>query len=290
MNKAFENLLLAVKKAKSGNISSFESEDNFWKAETDKAGNGFAIIRFLPALSEDDIPFVKTYNHGFQGPTGKWFIESCPTTIGQPCPVCEANSPLWNSGTQENKDLVRKRKRRTTYIANILVVSDPKNPDNEGKVFLFKFGPKIFDKIADKIEPPRDERGNLIDPDEEPMNPFDPISGANFKLKIRKVEGYSNFDKSEFEKPSELKNWDTIKTQLHDLSKFVNPQSFKSYDELKAKFESVYAESGSATSSSSVDVEKPQAKEKAPKVSVKEDTPPWEDDDDLEYFKRLAEE
>ena len=210
MNNQFQNILDAMKKANAPAGGGNKDNENMWRAETDKAGNGFAIIRFLPAKSADELPFVKVYDHGFQGPTGKWFIEKCPTTLGHNCPVCEANGPLWNSGIEANKEIVRKRKRRVSYVTNVLVVSDPKNPDNEGKVFQFKFGKKIFDKLMDAMQPPVDEKGRPIDPDEQPMNPFDLNEGANFKLKIRKVEGYANFDKSEFEQPTEVENSDEV--------------------------------------------------------------------------------
>lgn len=288
-NKAFQNLLSAVQKAKNGTPANRdETESLFWKAEGDKAGNGYAIIRFLPGKTEDDVPFVKTYNHGFQGPTSKWFIENCPTTIGENCPVCTANGPLWNSGLESDKEIVRKRKRRISYIANVLVVSDPKNPDNEGKVFLFKFGQKIFDKLVDKLQPPVDDKGNPIDPDDEPMNPFDPVEGANFKLKMRKVEGFSNFDKSEFEKASKIENWDDVVTQLHDINQFVDPKSFKSYADLETKFNMVVGNVGNTP------VRKPVVKDEddAPvtkKVEAKK-VESSDDEDDLDYFRKLAED
>lgn len=290
-NKAFQNLLSAVQKAKNGTPAQRDDNSNFWKAETDKAGNGYAVIRFLPGKSEDDTPFVKTYNHGFQGPAGKWYIENCPTTIGEQCPVCTANGPLWNSGNDKDKEVVRQRKRRISYIANVLVVSDPKNPDNEGKVFLFKFGAKIFDKLVDKLQPPVDEKGNLIDPDEQPMNPFDPVEGANFKLKIRKVEGYSNFDKSEFEKVSEVDNWDDIVGQLHDLGQFTDPKSFKSYADLETKFNLVVGNSARPAVRVSDDDDTPPAPKAkpAPKKEVKEESNEEDDDSDLSYFRKLAE-
>jgi hypothetical protein len=300
-NKAsFANLLAAVEKAKNGTPANRDNE-NYWRCMQDKAGNGFAIIRFLPAKTDDDIPFVKTYSHGFQGPTGKWFIDDCPTTIEQNCPVCDANGVLWATGIESDKEIVRKRKRKTSYIANVLIVSDPKNPDNEGKVKLFKFGSKIFDKIKDAIDPPKDERGNLIDPDDEPMNPFDPDDGANFKLKIRKVEGismknnkvegYSNFDKSEFDKPSKLDNWDSIKDQLHDLNALVDPKKFKSYDDLEKKFNQVWNGKGNtkvtpvgeeAEDEEFLRTAAAAAKSKSAKSA--DDTV----DQDLEYFIKLA--
>jgi hypothetical protein len=280
----------AVNKAKNGTPSNKSSDDTMWKLEGDKAGNGMAVIRFLPAKDDESVPFVKVFSHGFQGPTSKWFIEDCPTTIGQNCPACEANGVLWNSGKESDKEIVRKRKRRTAYVANILVVSDPKNPDNDGKVMQFKFGQKIFDKIIDKINPPVDDKGNLIDPDDIPVNPFDPIEGANFKLKMRKLDGYANFDKSEFGPIEEIgskKDIAAIVSKLHDLSAYTNPSKFKTYDELSAKLSSAVGVLASVKASNS------QLEESAPPKSSAKATPSKDDDDDedgMDYFKKLADE
>ena len=282
---AFANILNAINKMSETGFT--REDDNFWKAETDKAGNGFAVIRFLPGKTDEEVPFVKMYDHGFQGPAGKWFIEKCPTTIGHECPVCQANGPLWNSGRESDKEIVRKRKRRVSYIANVLVVSDPKNPDNEGKVFLFKFGKKIFDKIKDAISPPPEF------PDEQPMNPFDAAEGSNFKLKIRKVEGYANFDKSEFEKPSEVENLETVLTQLNDLQKFIDPKSYKSFDELQSKFKQVVgaAPAAKAPKADPVEEEDYDVTNDIPQTSKKASPPPSGDEDDsLDYFRKLAED
>jgi hypothetical protein len=301
-SKMFENILGAMKKMNDSGGSSNKDNENMWRAEQDKAGNGFAIIRFLPARSEDDLPFVKIFDHGFQGPTGKWFIEKCPTTIGQNCPVCEANGPLWNSGRDSDKEIVRKRKRRQSYITNVLVISDPKNPDNEGKVFKFKIGKKIFEKLMDAMQPPVDEKGNPIDPDEVPMNPFDLVEGANFKLKIRKVEGYANFDKSEFEAPSAVENADEVLSQVHDLQMYVDPTTFKDYDTLEAKFNQVVsskqAPARKTADQMNDDLDEddiPFKKEKAEpaKTKAKPASKPAkeeanDDDDDLDYFRKLA--
>jgi gp32 DNA binding protein like len=304
--KAFASLLGAVEKMKAGTQGNSDDQ-NFWKLEGDKAGNGRATIRFLPAKDDDSAPFVKTFSHGFQSDSGKWFIEQCPTTIGQNCPVCEANGPLWNSGRESDKEIVRKRKRKVSYVANVLVVEDPANPDNEGKVFLWKFGQKIFDKIVDKIKPQFD--------DEQPMNPFDAVEGANFKLKMRRVEGYANFDKSEFGEVEAIGNDKEIAKiveQLHDLGKFVDPKSFKSYDDLQTRFESVVnGRTGGVAKKAKVeddedDSDSAFAKKAAAKAKKDddEDEPPWEgkdtlkgkkaaasddDDEDLEFFKKLAE-
>jgi len=182
-------------------------DDNFWKPETDKAGNGYAVIRFLPSPAvdgEDALPWVKIFDHGFKGPGG-WYIENSLTTLNQKDPVSEYNSLLWNSGIEANKGIAREQKRRLKYISNILVIEDSKNPENEGKVFLFRYGKKIFDKITEAMNPQFE--------DEKAINPFDFWAGANFKLKIRKVEGYQNYDKSEFDSPSASFNGDDGKLE-----------------------------------------------------------------------------
>jgi hypothetical protein len=206
-------------------------DDRFWRAEPDKMGNGFAVIRFLPAINGEDCPWVKVYSHAFQGPGG-WYIENSLTTLNQKDPVSELNSQLWNTGSEEDKNIARIRKRKTTYISNILVIKDEANPQNEGKVFLFKYGTKIFDKIQEKMKPEFK--------DEDAIDPFNFWAGCNFKLKIRKIGGYTNYDKSEFDSPSALFNGDDnqiekIWNQEIGLSEFVNPSNFKSYDELKKR-------------------------------------------------------
>lgn len=291
--KSFNRLLEAVQKAKE--TTSFkESSEATYYPEVDASGSGFAVIRFLPAKNEEDVPFVKLFNHGFKNPdTGRWYIENCPTTIGGSCPCCESNGPLWN-GTDEDKAVARARKRKKSYYANILVVQDPKNPENEGRTFLFRFGQKIFDKITDCIQPEF--------PDDEPMNPFDLEEGANFKLKIRRVEGYANVDKSEFEKADAVDlDWDTVKSQLFDLNDLVAADKFKSYDELKAKFNKIVGNSDNmddlpktrkaAPAQEDTDAEPALAPKKetkpakpAPKVESEDD------DDDLSFFKALADE
>ncbi len=258
-------------------------EDNFWKPEVDKAGNGYAVIRFLPAPStdgDDGLPWVKVFNHGFQGPGG-WYIENSLTTLGQKDPVSEYNSQLWNSGIEANKEIARKQKRRLSYYANIYVVEDPKNPENEGKVFLYKFGKKIFDKINESMNPQFE--------DEKAVNPFDLWAGANFKLKIRKVEGYQNYDKSEFESPSVLGGFDDDKLESiwkkeYSLKEFLLPENFKSYDELKARLDKVLGVDGGAPVPRTT-VEQAKA---APVKKVV--MPEVADDDDLAYFSKLAEE
>ncbi len=286
-SKAFENLLAAANKARSGGSTYSDDKENQWMAEQDKAGNGFAIIRFLPGKTEDDIPFVKIYNHGFQNESGKWFVENCPTTLEKNCPVCEANGVLWNSGIEANKDIVRKRKRKLKYASNVLVVQDSKNPENEGKVFIFKYGQKIFDKIVYAMQPAVDDKGNPIDPDEVPINPFDPVEGANFKLKIRKVDGFANFDKSEFEDTSEIKNFDEIITQIHSLEDIVAPSKFKDFDALKEKLDKVLG--GTPTVKEKNDDEKFVEKAKnVTKTTVVDDDE--DDESTMEMFRSLAED
>jgi hypothetical protein len=213
------------------NKSNDYKDDRFWRPTLDSASNGYAVIRFLPAVEGEDIPWVKLYSHAFKG-KGGWFIHNCPTTLGEKCPVCEANSELWNSGTESDKRIARDRKRKLNYISNIMVVEDPAAPQNKGKVFLFKYGKKIFEKIQEQMNPEFD--------DETAVNPFDFWKGANFKLKIRKVEGYVNYDKSEFSAASELFEGDDAKLEAlwkkqYALKEFVNPKEFKSYPELKTK-------------------------------------------------------
>ena len=210
-------------------------DDRFWMPQRDQSGNGYAVIRFLPACEGEELPWAKYYEHTFQGPGG-WYIEKSRTTLNEKDPVSEMNSRLWNSGVESDKDIARARKRQTRYVSNIMVVSDPANPDNEGKVFLYRFGPKIFNKIQEAMQPEFQ--------DEEPLNPFDFWGGADFKLKIRKVGGYVNYDKSEFAPSTELFEGDDsalerVWNQQHKLGEFVNPETFKSYDELKEKLDAV---------------------------------------------------
>lgn len=262
-------------------------DERIWKPVMDKSGNGYAVIRFLPAVEGEDMPWAKIWNHAFQGPTGQWYIENSLTTVGQNDPVSEYNTRLWNSGVESDKEIARKQKRKLQYYSNIYVVEDPANPQNEGKVFLFRYGKKIFDKIMEAMQPAFQ--------DETPVNPFDFWEGANFKLKIRKVDGYWNYDKSEFDAPSALfDNDDDIealwKTQ-HSLADFTGPSNFKSYDELKARLDAVLA--GTVTVGKAVDV-----MEDAPVAEPKVDTAPApaptvseEDDDDaMSYFEKLANE
>lgn len=258
-------------------------DDRFWRPELDKSSNGYAVIRFLPAFGNEDLPFVKTYSHAFQG-TGGWFIENCPTTTGGKCPVCEANNLLWNSGLDSDKDIARQRKRKMQYISNILVVSDPSNPQNEGKNFLYKYGKKIFDKINEAMSPEFE--------DEEAINPFDFWKGADFKLKVRKVAGYINYDKSEFESQSAL--FDGDDTRLEDLWKseyslkdIIAPDQFKSYEELKARLNDVL---GNDIRSTQDDAVTETAETSEPEVTTAPAAAPTAEteEDALSFFNKLA--
>ena len=266
---------------------SSDSRDNYWKAEVDKSGNGMATIRFLPASEkdgEDELPWVKVFSHGFQGPGGQWLIDYCLTTKNQQCPICEHNSTLWNSGIEANKEVVRKQKRKLSYISNIYVVSDPKNPENEGKVFLFKYGKKIFDKITEAMSPEF--------ADETPINPFDMWKGANFKLKIRKVEGYQNYDKSEFESAAPLLDDDDglekVWKQEYCLKDLVGDSEFKSFDQLKSRLDKVLGLNGETVSAKTT-VEQMKSLPKKPVVDESQVMPEIEDDD-MAYFSKLADE
>lgn len=263
-------------------------DTRFWRPSVDKSGNGYAVIRFLPSPQNEDMPWVQLWSHSFQGPTGKWYIENSLTTINQKDPVSEHNSALWNSGLDSDKDVARKQKRRLSYIANIYVVKDPSNPENEGEVKLFKFGKKIFDKLNDMMNPEFD--------DETPVNPFDLWEGANFKLKIRNVEGYRNYDKSEFDSPEPLSededDLERIWNSEYALNEFIGETNFKTYDELKERLNYVLD-----LSSDHSPVERPMTTREEPVVQSRKETveeasdDPWanDDDDGLTYFEKLAE-
>ena len=265
------------------------SDERFWKPEVDKTGNGYAVLRFLPAVEGEELPWARVWSHAFQGPGG-WYIENSLTTLGQKDPVSEENSKLWNTGSDADKEIARKRKRKLSYYTNMLVVSDPNHPENEGKVFLYKFGKKIFDKITEAMKPEFE--------DEKAINPFDFWEGANCKLKIRKVEGYWNYDKSEFESPSKVKESDeeieALWKKQYPLKEFSAPTNFKSYDDLKAKFERVVYGSGKTTTADEVDIPPVSAAveevSETSKVDVPtSDTPPSNDEDDtMNYFSKLV--
>jgi hypothetical protein len=292
----FETLMKEVEKIANPQSESRGADDRYWQPEVDKAGNGYAVIRFLAPPKGEELPWVRIWNHGFQGPAGKWYIENSLTTLGKADPVSEYNTELWNSGSEANKEIARKQKRKLSYVVNILVVKDQAHPENEGKVFLYKFGKKIFDKIKDIAEPQFE--------DEKPINPFDFWEGANFKLKIRNVEGYRNYDKSEFDGISAISEDDAeiekIWSKQHSLVQFLEAKNFKSYDELKKKFEMVMGLNGASTAAvkpaADVDLDDvatarvAQKTEKAPvKVPAKEVD--FDDDEDsLSYFAKLAED
>ena len=278
----FENLTNQLNKE---NAPGGSSEDNaYWKPEVDKTGNGYAVIRFLPCVEEEDAPFVRYWDHGFQGPGG-WYIEKSLTTLGQKDPVGEYNSQLWNSGLEENKDQARKQKRRLHYVSNIYVVKDPANPQNEGKVFLFMFGKKIFDKINDLVNPSFQ--------DEEPVNPFDLLEGANFKMKIRNVEGYRNYDKSEFDSAGPLfedeSMYDDVLESLRPLAPVIAPSEFKSYAELKARFHRVMGWDQNQFEEKAPRTERAAEMPKAEEDDVPFSTSDDEDEEGLDFFKKLAE-
>ncbi len=286
-----------VKEVEKMNSSSSSSDERLWKLECDKAGNGYAVIRFLPAPNGEDLPFVKLYSHAFQGPGG-WYIENSLTTLGQKDPVSEINTELWNNGTDAGKELARKQKRKLTYISNIYVVKDPANPQNEGKVFLFKYGKKIFDKLTAAMQPEFE--------DEEAIDPFDFWQGANFKLKAKNVAGYRNYDSSEFATASPLLDDDdameAIWKKQYSLAELVAPDQFKSYDELKKRLNYVLGSKGSSRIDEEVAEEEEYSRGPAPSLSedlrselnnlqptrrapvVEED----EEDDALSYFAKLA--
>jgi len=301
MGSLTEKLVKQVEKMNSSTGS--KDDDRLWKPAMDKSGVGSAVIRFLPAPEGSDLPWAQVWSHAFQGPGG-WLIDNCLTTLGQQCPVCEKNRVLWNSGSDADKEEARKQKRKLSYYANIYVVRDPANPDNEGRVFLYKFGKKIFDKIMAAMQPEFD--------DEQPINPFDFWEGANFKLKLKKVAGYWNYDASEFASSSPLLDGDDDKLEtlykgLYDLNAFVDPKEFKSYDDLKKRLDYILGLRGvpkmqdpetqdeeaqwererrgdfSETSSSSTDFNS---------IASSSSSSSYEDEDEddaLSYFQRLAE-
>lgn len=281
------------------------SDDRFWKPEIDKAGNAYAVIRFLPAPSGEDVPFIRIWDHGFQGPGG-WYIEKSLTTFGAgtPDPCTEYNSQLWNSGIEANKELVRKQKRRLSYYSNIYVVSDPNRPQNEGKVFLYKYGKKIFEKLNEAMHPPFDDQGRSPDhPQYDPsnaFNPFDLWEGANLKLKIRKVDGYPNYDKSEFDRTGPLLGDDAelekVWKSQHSLQELLDPKHFKSYDELKKRLEKALglADTKRTVSHDDDEVDYAPVQKAAPMKEAASSPAPWDnssnddDDEDLSFFKKLA--
>lgn len=277
-----DQLVSAAEQAGGGSSTNKYADDRFWKPTVDKANNGYAVIRFLPAAEGNDLPWNRYWDHGFKGPQGRWYIEKSLTSVGMDDPVGELNSRLWNTGLESDKQTARNQKRRLHYVSNIRVISDPANPDNEGKVFLYQYGKKIFDKLMDAMQPEF--------ADEDPINPFDFWNGANFKLKIRDVEGYRNYDKSEFAAVAALDDDDEklekIYDSLHDLREFTDPAQYKSYNELKAKLMSVLGEEASAGAPKLEDeiklgMESPAPSMKEAPSSTIEQTMSSDGDDDL---------
>lgn len=313
-NTDFSKISTEFEKITTPRAAGSYGDDRVWKLEVDKAGNGTAVIRFLPRTIKtvngveemDELPWIRIYNHGFQGPTGRWFIEECPSTIGKECPVCQANSELWNSGIEANKEIVRKRKRRMSYIANVLIISDPKHPENEGQVRLFKFGKKIFDKIMDKARPTFE--------DEDPVNVFDLWAGADFKLRQRKVEGYPNYDQSVFMESSQIADSDEaileIVNRQYLLKEFTDPSKFKPFEELDKKMKTVLTNArsnaeefesndsgddtpfvgGATTTSTAKKVEERKVNTPKPAVASSTTAASNDDDDDdtMAYFRNLV--
>ena len=299
---SLDKLLGAVESENQSQEKKSYVDERLWKPELDKTGNGYAVIRFLPAVNGEDMPWAKIWNHAFQGPTGQWYIENSLTTIGQKDPVSEMNTSYWNSGLESDKEIARRQKRKLQYYSNIYVVSDSKHPENEGKVFLFRYGKKIFDKIMEAMQPAFD--------DEVAVNPFDFWEGANFKLKIRKVDGYWNYDKSEFESSSALFDKDDLIEEVwkkqYSLKEFNAPTNFKSYDELKTRLSLVLAGTTTVGSAVTFMEDEPVAtatfvdtkEEPAPTITVASSDPSItvtagnaqaeEDEDTMDYFQKLA--
>ena len=264
-------------------------DERLWKPQVDKAGNGYAVIRFLPAPKGEELPWVRVWNHAFQGPTGQWFIENSLTTLNQKDPVSEYNSQLWNSGVESDKEIARKQKRKLQYYSNVYIVQDSTNPENEGKVMLYRYGKKIFDKLMETMQPAFE--------DEKAINPFDLWEGANFKLKIRKVDGYWNYDKSEFDSVTPLKSTDeeleSIWNAEHSLADFVAPSNFKSYDELKTRLDAVLSGTVVAAKTAAAMIEEDETPFTPTFKSEPAPTPTSvdnEDDDAMSYFEKLANE
>ena len=299
MSSSLDKLRAAMETASpadGGKQKSF-SDDTMWKPELDKTGNGYAVVRFLPTPEGEEMPWVSYFDHGFQGPGG-WYIEKSLTTINKQDPVSEYNTQLWNTGIEANKDIARKQKRRLHYVSNVYVISDPKNPDNEGKVFKYRYGKKIFEALKEAISPAFE--------DEKAINPFDlREEGANFKIKIRKVDGYWNYDKSEFDKPAPLfddeNRLNEVFGSIHSLSGIIAPSEFKTYEELQEKLQRVLGTTGSNSTAESI----AQDEGEVPWANVNTETVATEpviesvetsagvsadEDDAMDYFKKLAQD
>ena len=293
--KSLERILDQSEKMAQGNSQSY-TDDRIWKAATDKTGNGYAVIRFLPEPEGEETPWVEKFTHGFKGESG-WYIENCPTSLkGQTkCPVCEENNKLWNTEIEANQNIARNRKRRREFYSNILVVKDPANPENEGNVFLFKYGKKIWDKLSESMAPEFD--------DDVPVNPFDMFEGANFKLKVRRVAGFPNYDASDFDNVSEVAagvedEMEAIYNKLYSLKELVDVSNFKPYDELKARLNTVLGVDTTEDEDEETAPEpKQETKEPAKAKTAEEEETPWvgkdadgDADDNLEFFKSLTDD
>ena len=284
-SNSLDKLLNAVRVENAPQEKKSYVDNRLWKPELDQSGNGYAVIRFLPSPEGEDLPWAKVWNHAFQGPTGQWYIENSLTTIGQKDPVSEYNSKLWNSGVESDKEIARKQKRKLQYFSNILVVSDQKHPENEGRVFLFRYGKKIFDKMMEAMQPAFE--------DESPINPFDFWEGADFKLKIRKVDGFWNYDKSEFAAASPIADdeskIETIWKSQYSLAEKLDASNFKSYDELSTRFHAVISGTTTVGNVSEEMSDEPIA---TPVVDTKPVESPVtskeEEDDTMDYFSKLA--
>tara|TARA_A200000113_G_scaffold111588_1_gene100197 strand:+ start:424 stop:1311 length:888 start_codon:yes stop_codon:yes gene_type:complete len=276
-----------VKEVEKTNKGGGSGDDRLWKPEVDKAGNGYAVVRFLPAPDGEDLPWAKLYSHAFQGPGG-WYIENSLTTNGAKDPVSEYNSELWNTGIDSDKEIARKQKRKLSYYSNIYVVKDPSNPENEGKVFLYKYGKKIFDKVMSAMQPEFE--------DEEPINPFDFWAGADFKIKIKKVAGYWNYDSSEFARPGALLDDDdameAIWKKEYSLTEITSGDQFKSYDELKKRLDYVLGNKAQPKVDYETVEEESVSGFNDPDINppAKQMTAQESEDDALSYFQKLAEE
>ena len=276
-----DSLLDAAQKENAPQEKKSYVDERLWRPQLDKSGNGYAVIRFLPPCDGENLPWAKLWSHAFQGPTGQWYIENSLTTLSQKDPVSEHNTRLWNSGVESDKEIARKQKRKLQYYSNIYVVSDTKNPANEGKVFLYRFGKKIFDKLMEAMQPAFE--------DETPINPFDFWKGANFKLKIRKVDGYWNYDKSEFDNVSTLSDNDDelekIYKSQYSLNEFTAPTNFKSYDELKTRLDMVLSGTVAVSTVETLMEDEPTA---PAVVDTKAVSATDDEDDAMSYFEKLA--
>jgi hypothetical protein len=295
-NRADLGKLVEQAQQATGGQTKRQSDDpRFWQPTRDKAGNGYAVIRFLPGDAEAATPWVRYWDHAFKGPTGQWYIEKSLTSIGQQDPLSELNSKMWNSGIEADKATVRQRKRQLRYVANVLIISDPSAPENEGQIKLYRFGKKIFDKIMDSMQPQF--------PDEKPVNPFDMWEGADFTVKIRKVEGYPNYDASSFKSPSAIgedEAMEELYSKQHDMTEFTDPKNYKTYDELKSRLAMVLGEQAPRTQKQAASLElddeipdfpsTPQpdiAGAPQPEIATAES---GMEDDTMSYFAKLAAE